>query len=128
MPGEPAVIIVTVEGLIVAGVQTGLRVELFAPALFGSFMSLRRSPEAGALDKFIRVLSSTAFGMWGGWPIALAITTAVPHSLHRYLDIAATMSPNSLQFLVAGLIGYAGFALVDRWLFPVRAATQPGEQ
>lgn len=121
-------IVVTADGLVVAGVQSGLRIDLMPPAFVFALWSLRRSPEAGRLDKFLRVLAGTCFGAWGGWPLALAVTSVVPKNLHRYLDVAATLSPTSLQYLTAGLIGYAGFTFIDRWLFPVRAAQEPGEQ
>ena len=121
-------IVITAEGLIVGGVQSGLRLELMPPAFVFALWSLRRSPEAGHRDKFLRVLASTCFGAWGGWPLALAVTSFVPKNLNRYADLFATLSPESLQYLAAGLIGYAGFTFIDRWLFPVRAAQEPGEQ
>ncbi len=121
---------ITSSGLSLWGIPTGLRMELFAPAFFAALMSLRRSPEAGKIDKFLRVLTGTAFGMWGGWPLALWATSIVPDTgnLPRLIPILTSVSPESGQFLAAGLIGYAGFALVDRWLFPVRAKAQEGEQ
>ena len=128
MPPEHAFFIVTAEGLIVGGLQTGLRLELMPPGFIFALFSLRRSPEAGHLDKFVRVLCGTFFAMWGGWPLALALTSFVPKSLHRYAEIFAAVSPYTLQYLTAGMIGYAGFAVLDRWLFPIHASKQAGEQ
>lgn len=108
--------------LVLGGFDTGLVAPLLAPSFFGALWSLRRSPEASAYDKALRVVASTLFGAWGGYPVAVAVTGAIPKIVVRGLSGFDAVSPEALMFLIAGLIGYAGLALVDRWLFPQRAA------
>lgn len=102
-PALTATAITSAAVLTVAGVSTGIPLDLIAPAFLGALWSLRVRPPAGLLTRVGQVVIGALFGAW--------TAPVVAHSVGGLLP-GVSAGPELVRFPAALAIGYAGLRML----------------
>lgn len=89
--------------LTVAGVSTGIPLDLVVPAFLGALWSLRYHPPAGLAVRVCQVVTGALFAAW--------LTPVVAHSMGALIP-GVTAGPDLVRFPAAFAIGFGGLRVL----------------
>ncbi len=90
--------------LTVAGISTGIPVDVLLPAFMGALYSLKNMEEGGFGARLTQVIGGTLFAAWSAPYAASAIAYFLPAVQH--------VDPAGVRFPAAALLGWGGLTLV----------------